>query len=137
MATHTGTHTKKGFNIIEIMIVIMIIGVLAAASFGAFKWLQRAKVTTTNTKLAAVDTLLENYNTQLGEYPSVLEELIAGPTKPNLQKKWGAGVGADQSDLTDAWNQTFVYVPAGPRYTLYSIGPKGDQQLHSPRSQQG
>lgn len=133
------SNLQKGYSLIEIMIVIMIIGVLAAGVIGGFRYLQRAKIATTNSKLAALDTLLESYNTQLGEYPDSLEEVVSGPTKPNLQKRWGAGVGAEASDLQDSWKQTFVYQlnPPGsrPPYVLYSMGPKGDAQIHSPRSQ--
>lgn len=130
---------KKGFSLIEIMIVIMIIGVLLAGVFGGLRWLQRAKLSTTTTKLAALDTMLEQYNTQLSEYPADLRELVEGPQKPGLQKKWGEPIAAE-SDLSDAWNQPFVYTlnPKGtrPPYDLYSIGSKGDAQIRSPRSQE-
>ena len=64
---------KSGFSLIEIMIVIMIIGVLAAGTFGGLRWLQRAKLTTTETKLAAMDTMIEQYSTTMGEYPLDLQ----------------------------------------------------------------
>ena len=130
---------KKGFSLIEIMIVIMIIGVLAAAAFGGLRWLQQAKISTTNSKLAAMDTMLEQYNTQIGTYPTDTRELIEGPSSDALRKKWGEAIAAE-ADLNDAWNQPFVYqvAPKGsrPPYTLYSIGSKGDAQIRSPRSQE-
>lgn len=130
---------KQGFSLIEIMIVIMIIGVLAAATFGGLRWLQRAKLTTTESKLAAMDTMLEQYNTTIGEYPGDLSELVDGPSKPQLQKRWQEAI-ASQDDLLDAWKQPVVYSlsPKGtrPPYELYSIGSKGDAKILSPRSKE-
>lgn len=130
---------QKGFSLIELMIVIMIIGVLAAATFGGLRWLQKAKETTTNSKLAALDTMIEQYNTQVGEYPTDLRELIEGPSRQDLHKKWGEAIAAE-SDLQDGWNQPVVYQlnPKGtrPPYDLYSIGSKGNAQIRSPRSKE-
>ncbi len=133
------TNLQKGFSLIEIMIVIMIIGVLVAGTFGGLRWLQKAKETTTRNKLAALDTMIETYNTQLGQYPTALTELVEGPQQQGLQKRWGEPIAA-ASDITDAWNQDFVYSlnPKGarPPYELYSTGSKGDVKIYSPRSQE-
>ncbi len=133
------TYNKKGFTIIEIMIVIMIIGVLAGMAFQGFKYLQGVKRVQTNSKLSALDTMIMQYNTDVREYPSDLQELIDGPSKPQLQRRWGSSL-ADQSDLEDAWSQQFVYTlnPRGsrPPYDLYSIGPKGEDMIYSPISQE-
>ncbi len=130
---------KSGFSLIEIMIVIMIIGVLAAGTFGGLRWLQRAKLTTTETKLAALDTMIEQYSTTIGEYPLDLQEIVEGPSKPQLQKRWQEPI-ASEEDLMDSWRQPFVYTlnPKGtrPPYELYSIGSKGDAQILSPRSKE-
>lgn len=131
---------KNGFSLIEIMIVILIIGVLAAAAFGGFAYLQRAKATTTDSKLAALDTALETYATRLGEYPTDVRELVEGPSKANLQRKWGEPLIAEDG-LKDGWNQEFVYQlnPKGtrPPYDLYSIGSTGNAQIRSPVSREG
>lgn len=131
--------TKQGFTIIEIMIVVMIIGVLAAGAFGGMRYLQRVKEQTTKTKLAAVDTMLEQYNTSVGEYPTDLQELVDGPSKPQLKKRWGEAISTEE-ELRDAWQNELVYEvqPKGarPPYLLYSIGSKGDSQIFSPRSQE-
>jgi len=130
---------RSGFTIIEIMIVVMIIGVLAAGAFGGMRYLQRVKEQTTKTKLAGVDTMLEQYNTSVGEYPTDLQELVDGPSKPQLKKRWGEAISTEE-ELRDAWQNELVYEvqPKGsrPPYLLYSIGSKGDSQIFSPRSQE-
>src|SRR5262245_49423379 len=93
---------KPGFSLIEIMIVVMIIAVLMALALGGMRWLQRAKLTATETKLTALDSMLELYDSRIGEFPSDLRELIDGPSKPALQKKWAEAI-AHEDDLTDSW----------------------------------
>lgn len=121
------------------MIVVMIIGVLAAAAFGGLRYLQQVKLSTTRQKLAAIDTMLEQYSNTVGEFPTELQELIDGPSKPQLQRRWGEAI-ASETELEDSWKQPFVYSlnPKGtrPPYELYSIGSKGDAQIYSPRSQE-
>ncbi len=130
---------RPGFSLIEIMIVILIIGVLMAGAFGGMRFLQRAKESTTRTKMAQLESSLEQYNITIGEYPSELQELIDGPSKPQLQRRWGEPL-AEEDELRDSWNFDFVYSvnPKGsrPPYELYSVGSKGDAQIFSRRSQE-
>lgn len=130
---------RQGFTIIEIMIVVMIIGIIAAGAFAGMRYLQRVKEQSARTKLAAVDTMLEQYNTLIGEYPAELQELVDGPSKPQFQRRWGEQL-AQTDELRDPWGQQFVYSvnPKGsrPPYELYSTGSKGDAQIFSPVSQQ-
>lgn len=130
---------KEGFSLIEIMIVILIIGVLAAGAFVGFRLLKQARESATNTTLANLDAAIEMYNTRLGEYPTDLHELVEGPQKPNLQRKWGEPL-ADEKSLKDAWGHDIVYQlnPKGaiPPYELYSIGSTGTAKIYSPVSRE-
>ena len=134
------THSaRQGFSLIEIMIVVLIIAVLMAGAFGGMRYLQRVREQTTRTKLAAVDTMLEQYNVTVGEFPADLQELVDGPSKPQLQRRWGDSI-ASEEELRDSWGNDFVYTlqPRGsrPPYELYSMGAKQDSQIFSPRSQE-
>ena len=105
------------------------------------RYLQKVKESNTRTALAKVDTMIEMYNTIVGKYPNELQELIDGPSEPQLQKKWGVNNPlAAPEELRDAWQQEFVYAvqPKGarPPYELYSTGPKQDSQIFSPVSAQ-
>ncbi len=124
---------KQGFSLVEIIIVIAIIAVLAAATFGGFRYLQKAKVTTTENKANALMMMIDEYNSKIGEYPTEITELVNGPSKANLQKRWGGVAIAHEDDLMDAWHQQFVYTPnpkgTRPAFDLYSIGPKGESQI--------
>lgn len=127
---------KKGFSLIEIMIVILIIGVLMAGVFGGFAYVRRAKESSTNTKLSAVDSFLEQYNLKIGQYPQSIHELITGPEgNPALMRKWGEQI-ASEDELKDAWGHEFIYAPSAkgsrPPYDLYSGGSSGTSQIRSP-----
>lgn len=124
---------KKGFSLIEIMFVIMIIGILAAAAFGGFKYVQQAKLSQTNSKLLNLDTALERYLGQIGEFPEDLQELIDGPHKPT--RKWQSAF-VEAADLKDSWGNPFAYQrTSNNSYELESKGAKGTEHIFSPRSQ--
>ncbi len=123
----------RGFSIIEIVLVITIIGILAAATFGGFRYIQRAKLSTTNSKLATLDLAIDHYNTLIGEYPTDPRELIDGPSKANLQKRWQEPL-ATEDELNDAWKQPFVYSRLQKGYELYSMGSTGTARILSPKS---
>lgn len=130
---------QKGFTLVEIIIVIAIIAALSVVTFGGLRYLQKAKESTTRTKLASLDAMIDQYNSQMQRYPTDLHELIEGPNEPALRKRWGEAI-ASESDLQDGWNQPFVYEllakGSRPPYRLYSIGSSGNAQILSPRSQE-
>lgn len=128
---------KQGFTLIEVMVVILIGGLLMAGAFAGWQWLNRARAQDTDRKLVNLDAVIEMYYTKIGEYPQDLRELIEGPQKPALSKKFGEAMAKD-SDLVDSWKQEFEYHPkpkgSRPPYELYSRGSKGDVKIYSPNS---
>ena len=92
--------TRKGFTLIEIMAVIVIIGLLAAV--GAMNFLgqtDRAKVTTTKANLKMLHNAVAQFKMDTGRYPTQeegLSVLITQPsdvkntskTRPTIEKKY-------------------------------------------------
>ncbi len=130
-------HLKKGFTIVELLIVIAIGAVFIVAALGYREWINRTKDQATEQKMANLDTVLEMYRIKMSEYPSDLNELVEGPQKPALRKKWGEPL-AKEADLKDAWNNPLVYEveSKGNKYTLYSTGSKGESKIYSPASRE-
>ena len=121
-------NNTKGFSLIEIMIVLLIGAMIMSAGFIGYRYYKQAKVNATKQKLSSIDNAIETYNINIGEYPQQLEELINGPQKPALKRKWsGALVG--EKDLIDSWGNQFHYNlnPKGSKipYDLYAVNPDG------------
>ena len=82
-------YSQKGFTIVELLIVIVVIGILAALVLNTFSGVQkRARDTQRQTDVNAIATQLEVYYNDNGTYP-----LAAGVTVPNFK---GIDAGALQ-----------------------------------------
>ena len=121
-----------GFTLIELMLVVIIIGALAAMvvprlagrSEEARRGVAGADIKG-NLALA-----LKLYEVDNGRYPSTeqgLAALLQKPTNPPTPKNW-RGPYLEQEPL-DPWQKLYVYRYPGthpPRdYDLYSLGPDG------------
>jgi len=128
---------KKGFSIIELLIVLAIGAGIIVVALGYRKFINTSREQTTEQKMANIDTMLEFYRTKMGSYPTDLSELVEGPTSPALRKKWGEAL-ANESDLKDSWFNELVYEAdtKGNKYELYSTGSKGESKIYSPASRE-
>ncbi len=120
---------KKGFTLIELMIVIVILGLLAALV--APKFLKRgeeAKVTVTQTQMKSIEQALKLYKADNSFYPTTsqgLKALVKKPETEPIPKNWkGPYMDAVPKD---AWGNNFVYVSDGKTFTLISPGPDGEE----------
>lgn len=119
---------KKGFTLIEIMLVVIILGVLAAMVVprltGRSDEARRSVAKTdieSNLALA-----LDLYETDTGTFPSTLDDLLSAPSDvtswrgPYLKKK-----------PLDPWGKSYLYKYPGDHnedsYDLYSAGRDGTE----------
>lgn len=73
---HHQTGKKSGFTIVELLIVIVVIGILAAITIIAYNGIQnRARASTAQGDLASAGKLLELYNVDNSAYPQSLSSL--------------------------------------------------------------
>jgi prepilin-type N-terminal cleavage/methylation domain-containing protein len=76
---------EKGFTIVELLIVIVVIGILAAIVIVAYNGVQnKANTTKAQTNAAAVQKVAEAYNADNSRYPGTLTELNGGSTSVKL-----------------------------------------------------
>ncbi len=81
----------RGFTIVELLIVIVVIGILAAITIVAYNGVQnRAKTQSGQAAASNVQKKIEAYNAAVGSYPTgaadgnALEALLNGQTESNI-----------------------------------------------------
>jgi len=81
-----GLQKQKGFTIVELLIVIVIIGILATLVIVTFSGIQqRARDTQRQTDINAVQSQVEAYYAQTGNYPTL--EMVMSSTFRNANMK--------------------------------------------------
>ena len=125
-----GSYRQTGFTLIEIMVVVVILGVLAAMV--APKILSRpdqAKVTVARSDIETISQALELFRLDNGFYPSTdqgLEALVKKPTVAPEPRNWNQE-GYLKRMPVDPWGNPYLYLQPGNhgKYDLYSQGADG------------
>jgi general secretion pathway protein G len=121
--------SARGFTLIELMLVLVILSILAAIVVPKFSGrTQQARETAAQTQIAAFKTSLNMFETDTGTYPrgrAGLQDLLVQPR--DLQGWHGPYLDTDKGVVNDPWGHPYVYECPGKHgaYDLYSIGPDG------------
>ena len=125
-------NNKRGFTLIEIMVVIVILALLAALV--GPKILGRtddAKIQTTKTQIRNIESALKLYKLDNGVYPTTeqgLNSLVAKPSVGVIPKNYKDGGYLESKQMPkDGWGNDYIYVSPGEHgdYDLYSFGADG------------
>ena len=118
---------QQGFTLIEIMIVIIIIGLMAAlVGPKLFGKLTTAKLKATKAQIELFGTALDAFRLDVGRYPSTEEGLNGLRTKPSGVTNW-QGPYLPKEIPVDPWGKAYVYRSPGEHgaYDLISYGLDG------------
>jgi general secretion pathway protein G len=132
MKSHALMMTKtrsKGFTLIEVMVVVAILGILAAIVMtNVVGKDDQARVTAAKTGLAQISNALEMYKLDNHRYPSTDEGLDALVTQKPSAKNFPNGGYLKGGMPKDPWGNPFQYITPGSgghAYDVYSLGADG------------
>jgi general secretion pathway protein G len=102
-----------GFTLLELLVVIVIIGMLAAyVGPKYFAQLGKSEVTVAKAQIEAFEKALDTFRLDVGRYPSTEEGLAALLAKPADAPKWN-GPYLKKSVPPDPWGHAYVYRAPG------------------------
>jgi general secretion pathway protein G len=124
--------SQSGFTLIEIMVVVVILGILAALVVPqVMNRPDQAKVTVAKGDIKAIGAALDMYKLDNFAYPSTqqgLEALVSRPSGNPPAKNWSKD-GYLKKLPIDPWGNTYQYLSPGSKgtYDLYSLGADGKE----------
>ena len=120
--------TARGFTLLELLVVIVIIGLLAAyVGPKYFAQLGKSEVTIARAQIEAFEKSLDTYRLDVGRYPSSdegLAALLVAP--PSAGAKWN-GPYLKKAVPLDPWGHAYQYRSPGNKgeFEIVSTGRDG------------
>jgi general secretion pathway protein G len=121
------THRNRGFTLLELLVVIVIIGTLAGLIAPRyFDQVGKANVKIARAQIVSLEKALDQYRLDNGQYPTTEQGLGALTTKPAGVERW-AGPYLKRSAPPDPWGRQYLYKSPGEHgdFDLSSLGADG------------
>ncbi len=118
---------QKGFTLIELIVVVIIIGLLAGLVVPQFiKQEEKATAKAAKAQVELFGTALDTFRLDVGRYPTTQEGLQALNQKPGGVDRWD-GPYLKKDVPPDPWGKPYIYKSPGDHgpYDIISYGADG------------
>ena len=129
---HKIRNGNRGFTLIELMVVVIILGILALYIGPKIMGEpEKAKRVKAKMDIASLETALKMYKLDNGRYPSTdqgLQSLVTVPDSGAIPKNWRKGGYLEKNKVPkDPWGNEFVYISPGVHgdFDIISYGLDG------------
>jgi general secretion pathway protein G len=126
-------NVRKGFTMVELMAVLIILGLLAAVVVRNFVGqTDRARVTTTKANLKLLHMAVNQFKMDTGRFPAEEEGLTVLIEPPSdAADTWPPGGYLETTELPpDGWGNEFIYElypESGKPFVIRSLGADGEE----------
>ncbi len=123
----------RGFTLIELMVVIVILGILAGLIIPRIMGRpDEARSAKARMQIESMETALKLYKLDNGNYPTTeqsLQALVKAPAVGGLVKNWRLGGYLEKDKVPkDPWDHDFIYISPGVHgdFDLSCLGADGE-----------
>ena len=124
---------RRGFTLIEIMVVMIILGILAGLIIPRIMGRpEEARRTKARIQIESIETALKLYKLDNGSYPTTeqgLQALVEKPSTGELATAWREGGYLEKGTVPkDPWGNEYIYLSPGIHgdFDLMSYGADGE-----------
>jgi general secretion pathway protein G len=119
------TRREAGFTLLELLVVLAIMGLLAAIiAPQVLKYLGTSRTQTARVQIQNITSALELYKLDVGRYPTQVEGLNSLVTAPPSAPGWNGPYLRKESALRDPWGEAYLYKVPGTHgeVDVYTLG---------------
>ena len=121
---------ERGFTLVEMLVVISIIAlIMALVGPRVLNFLAESKTKAAKIQMASLESALDLYALDTGQYPSSSEGLDALMHRPGGVTSWSGPYLKGNEVPNDPWGKPYIYRSPGEHgpYDIVSYGPKGQE----------